>query len=239
MKNILAILTLTFSSLVCAQQIKFENRAFEKSVLTANPEMDKDHNGKISQEEAQSITELDLMELDLTNANDVKYFKNLKYLSLTINNIKTFEISDLEYLEKLYIARNNLKEFKISNLPALKTLACGVNPLEKVKIKDCPNIESLNIMDSQLKELNVTEFKKLKYLTVDGNKLKNLDLSSNLELIQISINNNRIDTIDITKNQKLEMHILYIDEKVKIIGTDEQMKKYNPGPRLIEMQEKQ
>jgi Leucine-rich repeat (LRR) protein len=232
MKNIFVVLAFSATNLCCAQSIKFENPAFEKAVLTKYPEIDINKNGSIEKNEAENVKELSLMELNLASANDVKYFISLERLSLTINNIEKFKLSDLKFLKELYIARNKLKKFKISNLPALETLACGVNQLEKVTIEDCPNIESLNIMDCKLTALDITKLKKLKYLTVDGNKLKELDISQNPELIQININDNDIKVIDITKNQKLKMKILYIDEDTQIIGTEEQIKNYSPMPEI-------
>jgi hypothetical protein len=232
MKNLLVLLILSIGSIAFAQQLTFENPLFEQAILQKYPQTDSDKNGKIDKKEAEAIKELNLMSLNITNANDVKYFKNLQSLVLTSNNIEKFKLSSFRYLEGLYIAHNKLTEFEITDMPALNTLACGRNNLQKVVVKNCPNIESLNMMDNQIQEINLALFKKLKYLGVENNKLKILDLSSNPELIQISINNNQIDTIDITKNQKLKMHILYIDDNVKIIGTEEQMEKYKPGPRI-------
>jgi Leucine-rich repeat (LRR) protein len=89
-------------------------------------------------------------------------------------------------------------------------------------------------MNNQITAIDLKSFKNLKYLTIDNNKLKELDLSKNLKLEQITIDNNEISEIDISKNQNLIMHILYIDKNVKIIGTENQMKNYKPGPVVIQ-----
>jgi hypothetical protein len=234
MKYIITLLGLCIASQAFSQKIDFEDPSFEKIVLEKYPDTDLNSNGKIERNEAERVKELDLMDLNITNANDVKFFKGLRYLSLTSNGIEKFSISNFQYLEELYITDNKLKEFTISNMPALKELACGRNRLQKATVNNCPNIESLYTMDNEIRELDLSPFKKLKYLTTDNNKLKKLDLSANPELIQISIKDNDIDSIDITKNQKLVMHILYIDPDVKITGTQEQMKKYQPGFELKE-----
>ena len=233
MKNLLALLTLSMGSMAFAQQLKFENPLVEQAILQKYPETDSDKNGKIDKKEAEAVKELNLMSLQITNANDIKHFKNLQSLVLTGNSIEKFKLRGFKHLEKLYIAANKLNEFEVTDMPALKDISCGRNKLQQVVFKNCPNIESLNMMDNQIENLDVATFKKLKYFNADGNKLTQLDVSSNPELIQINISNNQIKTIDITKNQKLVMHIQYIDADVKIIGTEEQMEKYKPGFKLI------
>jgi Leucine-rich repeat (LRR) protein len=233
MKKIFILITLLITNLNYSQAIKFENPDFEKTVLTKYPEIDINKNGSIEYNEAQTISKLDLMKLNIKNADDIKHFKNLTYVSLTINEIVDFKLEGLQLLKELYIARNKLNNIQISNLPSLERFACGLNELTKVKISNCPNIVSLNMMDNTIQELNLKQFKKLKYLTVDNNKLKKLDLSNNPDLIQIAINKNEIETIDITKNQNLKMNILYLDEKVKIIGTENQLREYEVAPTIL------
>lgn len=223
-----------FTAIICtAQSIEFENPEFERLVLEKYPEIDLNKNNRIEKNEAESLDKLSLIEVNITNANDIKHFKNLTYLSLTFNDIEEFKIKDFLKLEKLYIARNKLKKLEINNLPSLNEFGCGINQLTKVKIKNCPNIISLNMMDNKIKKIDLTQFKKLKYLHVGNNKLKKLDLSNNPDLIQIHIDENDIKIIDIRKNKNLKMHILYIDDNVKIIGTEEQLSKYKKAPKLI------
>jgi len=230
--KIISTVFLLVAAIYSAQSLKFENPEFEKIVLAKYPEIDSNKNNRIEQNEAESLEKLSLMETNLTNANDVKYFRNLTYLSLTINNIKEFKLKDFFKLEKLYIARNKLNKLEIYNLPLLNEFACGLNQLTTIKIKNCLNIVSLNIMDNQIKKIDLSQFKKLKYLTIDNNKLENLDLSNNPDLIQIVIDHNNIKTLDITKNQNLQMNILYIDDDVNIIGTPEQLSNYKPASKV-------
>lgn len=234
MKKLLFILFLISFSITFSQELKFNNSNLERIILNKYPEIDQNKNGKIDKPEAESLKELNLMKENLENISDIVFFKNLEYLSLTTNKLENLKINNFKYLKKLYCARNNLKILEISNLSNLVEFACGLNKLTVVKIKNCPNIESLNMMDNFITEIDLKQFKNLKYLTVDGNKLKELDLSKNVNLEQITINKNELKEIDITKNQKLIMHILYIDKDVKIIGTENQMKNYRPGPIVIQ-----
>ena len=230
MKKFILIISFFFIQSTLAQSIHFTNPDLEKTILLKYPEIDLNKNGKIEKEEAESILRLDLMKQNLTNADDIQYFRNLEYLSLTINDITKLKLSDLKKLKEFYCARNKLVEFEISNMPLLKDLAIGRNELKTVSIINCPNIESINMMDNQINNFDFKPFKKLKYLTIDNNHFEKLDLSRNLDLIQINIRKNNIQTLDITKNVNLKMNILYIDSDVKITGTPEQIKNYKPGP---------
>ncbi|MCT2406398.1 hypothetical protein NZD88_02365 [Chryseobacterium antibioticum] len=230
MKKTLFIIFLFCAKFISAQSIHFTNPSFEKSVLLKHPEIDWNKNGKIEKEEAESVSRLDLMEQNLTNADDVKYFKNIEYLSLTINGITKLKLHDFYKLKEIYCARNKLSEFEIANIPSLEQLAVGRNELKKVTIINCPNLQSINMMDNQIRDFDVKRFKKLKYLSIDNNQFEKLDLTNNPELIQIVINKNNIKTIDITQNPNLMMNVLYVDDNVKIIGTPEQMKNYTKAP---------
>lgn len=230
MRYLFYILSICICNMACAQNNVSKSTSLTQNILKKYPHIDLNKNGKIEASEAENITELDLMGMNITDVDDIVIFKNLHSLSLTSNKLEKFKVSNLEHLEQLYVANNNLKEFEVSNMPALKDIACGRNQLQEVKIKDCPNIESLNVMDNQLKKIHLMSFKKLKYLTADGNQLKEVNLSANSELIQVAVNDNNIKTIDITRNPKLQMHILYIDANVTITGTEKQLKEYRPAP---------
>ena len=205
-----------------------QNQNLEDVILKKYPEIDVNKNGKIEKNEAEIVKNLNLMELHLTNIDGIQIFRNLEYLSLTINDIEKFRLKDFPNLEKLYVARNKLKVLEISNMPKLKEFACGLNELEKIKIINCPNIESLNFMDNKIADIDLKDFAKLKYLSADHNKLTKIDFSKNPELIQFLIHGNQIKEIDISKNPNLKLNILYIDKNVKINGTDKQIKNYTP-----------
>ncbi|SHK53118.1 leucine-rich repeat domain-containing protein [Epilithonimonas mollis] len=233
MKNLLFLLSITALTVAYSQVLKFENQYFEKAILRKYPKLDFNKNGKIDKKEAESLRELGLMSQNLTNVNDIRFFKNLEYLSLTNNKIEKIKIENFPNLTKFYCARNNLKTFQISNIPKLQELACGRNQITEVMIKNCPNIESLDLMDNQISNLDLRKFLKLKYLVADNNRLKELDLSNNPELIQITINNNDITRLDLRRNINLNMKILYIDDKVQIIGNKNKMNSYRRPPTVI------
>lgn len=228
MKNLVLISLFFLTCNFYTQDIKFKNSQLEKVILKKYPGIDINKNEKIEIEEALKVNDLNLMEENLVNVEDLIFFKNLRYLSLTINEIQSLKLKNFPHLEKLYCARNKLTQLEISDMPKLQELAFGINLLEKVTIKNCPNIESLNFMDNKINIIDLDEFSKLKYLSADDNKLTNINLSKNPDLIQFNIKGNPINEIDISKNSNLNLKILYLDEHVKIIGTAKQMEKYTP-----------
>lgn len=209
-----------------AQNIEFKDRVFFREILNYEPKIDLNNDNIIQLDEADKVYELRLMKKDLTVVDDILHFKNLKKIVLTDNRISTLNISALEYLEEIYCAKNELSTLIIHDLASLRGLYCGVNDLKFVKLFNIENIESLNLMDNELKQIDLTNFKKLKYLILNTNKLKTVDISQNRNLIQVSVDGNSLKKLDITNN--LNIKFLYIDNNVKLIGNENQLK---PTPK--------
>ncbi len=224
MKKAFLILLLTNTFIFYSQTIDFKSEKFLNGILKKYPEIDVNKDLLIQKSEADKLKKIDLMEQNIDDVSDLKYFENLEYLSFTINNIKILKLNDFLYLKEIYCARNLLSVLEIRNLPSLKLLACGLNDLKNVKIENCPKLESLNLMDNKIEYIDLSSFSNLKYLTIDNNKLENLDLSNNKDIIQINLNNNNLKELDLKNNEKLKLNICYIDDSVKLILNKKQTK---------------
>ncbi|GAB3014816.1 hypothetical protein GCM10027051_18010 [Niabella terrae] len=233
MKLFLNLLFIVCFQVGFSQELKFEYPNLEKAILKKYPEIDLNSNGKIEKREANKVEKLNLTESQLIAISDIKYFKNLRFLSVLDNFIEEIVLDDLPKLQVLYCTKNKLTKLKISNMPKLEEMACAGNQLSTIEMVNCPNLKMLVLRDNRINSLDLHNFKKLKHLAVDDNQLSSLDISGNPALTQFFINGNKIDQIDITRNQKLMMEILYMDDHVKIIGTPEQMKKYKKAPVVI------
>lgn len=235
MKKTFLILLLINTFIFYSQNIEFKSEKFLNGILKKYPEIDLNKDLQIQKSEADKLKKIDLMEQNIDDVQDLSNFKNLEYLSLTINEIKHLKLSDFKYLKEIYCARNLLYILEIKNLPSLKQLACGLNDLENVKIENCPKLEYLNLMDNKIKYIDLSSFLNLKYLTIDNNKLDNLDLSKNKNIIQINLINNNLKELDLKNNDKLNLNICYIDDSVKLILNEKQSKqnKSNLPPPVI------
>lgn len=235
MKKTILILLLTNTFIFYSQTIEFNNEKLFNVILKKYPDIDINNDLQIQKSEADKLKKIDLMEHNIDDISDLKYFENLEYLSLTINNIKNLKLNDFLYLKEIYCARNLLSVLEITNLPSLELLACGLNDLKNVKIEKCPKLEYLNLMDNKIEYIDLSSFSNLKYLTIDNNKLENLDLSKNKEIIQIDLKNNNLKELDLKNNDKLNLNICYMDDSVKLILNKKQSKqnKSNLPPPVI------
>lgn len=91
MKFYLILFVTALSKLLLAQEIKFENPYFEKVILERYAEIDLNNNRKVDVNEVKNVKKLNLMKLYLNNINDIRYFKNLRFLTLTDNDIERFQ----------------------------------------------------------------------------------------------------------------------------------------------------
>ncbi len=224
MKKAFLIVLLTNSFVFYSQTIEFKSEKFLNSILNKYPEIDINKDLQIQKSEADKLKKIVLMEQNIDDVQDLSNFKNLEYLSLTINEIKHLKLNDFKYLKEIYCARNLLSILEITNLPSLKQLACGLNDLKNVKIENCPKLESLNLMSNKIDYIDLSLFSKLKYLTIDDNNLEYLDLSKNKDIIQINVNENNLKELDLKNNEKLNLNICYIDDNVKLILSKKQSK---------------
>jgi hypothetical protein len=228
----LVMMGLVFMNLSYSQNIVFEDKKFEKAIFKIEPKIDLNKDGIIQVSEAEKVAELNLMQNNISNAEDIKYFVNLRYLALTDNKLKSFNISGFTKLEELYCAKNRLTELNISNLPVLKRLAFGSNKLNNATLENLPNLESLDLFENNFSTIDLSGFSKLKYLSVNSNELVDLKINENKELIQFIAFENNLKEIDITTNKKLKLGICYYDDGVSIISNGKKMKNLKKGEFL-------
>ena len=79
-----------------SQNIEFKSEYFKNILLKKYPEIDINKDSNINIEEANKLKSVDLMEQNINDVQDLQHFKNLEYLSLTINNIKYLNLNDFK-----------------------------------------------------------------------------------------------------------------------------------------------
>lgn len=160
---------------------------------------DLDRNGKLSMEEAEKITRLDIgtYDLQIKSLEGIEYFKNLEYLKAAGNgeaqrgDVSRLDLSKNLKLETLICSFNKLYELLLGNNTTLKYIDCHSNTELFVKIGENPSLRyldcnyteeldgnlggctSLEYIDCsylvRLSNLNVAGLKKLATLNCEGN----------------------------------------------------------------------
>lgn len=134
--------------------------------------------GKLTLEDMQSVTELDLSNKGIVDIQGIQYLTNLKKLDLTGNNIKFID---------------NLK-----NLTSLQELSLNQNSIENIQaLSYLKNLEQLDLYSNQISDLSpLVELVKLKQLSVMENKVTDVSMLKNLLNLEILVlQNNEISDV--------------------------------------------
>lgn len=142
---------------------------------------------------------------ELTNISDLKYFKNLK--ELTIHNCAIEDISvlsELQYLKKVDLSDNNIVDLSVfEECPQLEELVIDDNQIKDLTpLSAAYNLKSLSVAGNNISEipLEIQSLKMLNQLDISRNRLINIDNLSDLKnLIELNVASNKISqTPDLT-----------------------------------------
>ena len=152
--------------------IQFKDRYFLAALLETytvewnnewyDVDVDKNNDGKISEKEAASVEVLalgkaeDLSGKDIRNADELKYFTSLKYLSTFLNKqLISLDLSGCTALTELECYGNQLTTLDVSNNTALESLSCDYNQLTTLDVSNNTALKTLWCPDNQLTSLDL------------------------------------------------------------------------------------
>ena len=90
---------------------------------------DKDHDGTLSQDELNRVTELYVDHANIKDLTGIELFPNLDKLDCKYNNLTRLDVSKNTKLTKLYCESNQLTGLDLSKNTALTELDCALNQL--------------------------------------------------------------------------------------------------------------
>ena len=174
-------------------------------------DIDKNNDGQISEKEAASVEVLDLEKAedqygnDIRNADELKYFTSLKYLTLSVNKqLTSLDLSKNTALTELYCNFNQLTSLDVSGCAALKYLNCDYSELTSIDVSGCAALEVLLCYSNQLTSLDVSGCAALEYLELSfNNQLTSLDVSGCAALKYLNCYSNQLTSLDLSKNTAL------------------------------------
>ncbi|PKH52342.1 hypothetical protein CXF68_17295 [Tenacibaculum sp. Bg11-29] len=180
------------------QIINFPDANLKTALLATSPAIDTDGDGEICIEEAEKLTNLSLHNKNINDASGIEYFKNLKLLFLSQNNLTSLNFTNNTKLEQLFIFHNNLTSLNIINNTKLEILHVNDNNLTNLNIDSNLSLKRLDATNNQLSVIDISNNVNLESLYLTNNKLKKLDITNNnSKLSEITISNNLISEIDI------------------------------------------
>lgn len=173
---------------------------------------DYNHNGKISMDEAELITEIDFSEAgihDLVSLKGIEYMINLRVLKCSGNKLTSLDLSHNTSLTLLYCGNNNLDALDVSKLTRLQILWCKANNLTSLDVSNNPDIKELTCYSNQITTLDVSNNKQLTELSCHANKITNLDLRGATALESVLCNNPNLTFLNVSGLTKLKYLTCY------------------------------
>ncbi|KIA97787.1 hypothetical protein OA93_12460 [Flavobacterium sp. KMS] len=205
---------------------------FEDKLIALNIDRD-GKNGKVKTENIESVTKLDVSNLDITDLTGIQDFKNLKTLycngsnsfnvstgkltkldvsknlmltelNCSYNQLTNLDVSKNLSLGVLYLNNNKFTEINFSANKNLTTLICSNNPITKINTSENPALAYLYCTDVSVTSLNVTNNLALKALDFERNTITDIDVSKNTALEFLNCAQNPISSLNLTNNKNLK-----------------------------------
>lgn len=159
---------------------------------------DTDHDGKLSMEEAASVTYMSIIGESIKSLDGIEYFTGLTQLFLRDTQVSSLDLSKNTKLEVLQCAQNKMTRLYVSENTSLRNLECPGNQLKFLDVSKNQQLEGLYCGNNQLTSLDLSNNKKLKYLSCKNNLLSSLDLNNNFQVEVLDCSFNRLSTLDVS-----------------------------------------
>ena len=189
--------------------------------------------GNLTDEEIESVTEIDVLGKGIANLQGIEFFTALTYLDCQYNELTALDMSNNTALTELYCKRNKLTALDVSNNTALTYLDCHYNELTALDVSNNTALTYLDCHYNELTALDMSQNTALAELVCSGNRLttlnvagctalteldcsKNqltlLDVSNNTALTDLNCNNNQLTALDVSQNTALEVLTCFINQ---------------------------
>jgi Leucine-rich repeat (LRR) protein len=148
--------------------------------------LDLNYDGKLSPDEAEGLTVIDIQYYQIASLAGIEYFPNLTHLYCNNNKLTSIDMSKNTALIWLDCNNNRLTSLNVSKNTALKYLRCDDNQLTSLDISKNTDLTDLWCSGNQLASLDISRNTALDVLHCDDNQLTSLDISKNRDLIGLS-----------------------------------------------------
>lgn len=179
---------------VCAKM----NDAMLKKYCIEN--YDYNHDGKISLEEAEFVTEIDIYGEGVYSLAGIEYFPNLRILDCANNNLTSLDVSKNMNLKILDCWSNDISVLDLSKNTALVDLSCHGTLIKSLDLRNCKALRDVLCGGNRtLSTLHVSGLSKLEALTCRDSNISNLDLSGCTSLLRLDCSGNNLTELNVSK----------------------------------------
>ena len=194
------------------QNIIFEDENFKAYLIS---QFDKNNDGEISFEEAESIQLIDICTDSISSVTGIEHMPNLRVLycqgtarfykddKISHGRLKEIDISQNSNLVYFACNNNSIKSLDVSNNPKLEDINCSGNEIVTLDISNNPNLEYIECGFNCIKSLDVSLNPNLSGLNCEHNQLVAIDIRNNSRLMWVNISANCISIFDTHNNREL------------------------------------
>jgi len=177
-------------------------------------------------ESIDTIVELDLTYLGISDATGIEDFTALKYFGCSDNNLTELDCSGNPALLYLICDGNDLSNLNLTENFVLQKLWASNNELDELNLSNCLNLEVLdlrannfstldlginealtwvNASENELVSINCSGLSNLHNLSCYTNNLTEIDLEGLSELSSLNVGNNGITALELSHCPNLEI----------------------------------
>ena len=164
---------------------------------------DINNDGKLSYDEIQLVTRIDVGSKNIYSLEGIELFENLHILFCLINQLTALDVSHNTALRQLECDYNQLTALDVSNNIALESLHCSNNQLTSLDVGNNTALWDLQSSRNQLTALNVSNNTALTVLRCNYNQLTSLDVGNNTALWDLQCAGNQLSVLNVSNNTAL------------------------------------
>ena len=165
---------------------------------------EKDNDNYLTSYEVRRIKWFTYVNKSLTTVPFLRYFKCLKHLDLSENELGTLDLSANTQLEYAKLYDTKLTSLNLSGLTKMNHLDCGYNELQSLSISHMPELTYLDCYWNQLTTINTSYNTKLEtFAASKQSTLTSIDVTKNTKLTSLNVSECGLSSLDVTKNTQL------------------------------------
>ena len=138
---------------------------------------DSNKDGMLTRREVASVTDVEVVNLNIKSLQGIEYFTSLVSLDCSYNYITALDLSNNTELKYLNCLSNRLTSLDLSHNAELTYLHCCYNRLEQLDLSHNPNMQEVICSDNRIESLDLSQNGVLIKLECQSNLLTTLDVS--------------------------------------------------------------
>ncbi len=152
-----------------------------RTYVSENFDKNINNKGRLTEAEANAVTEIDVRNKGIASLKGVEYFTKLTKLRCNNNQLTELDVSGCTALIGLNCAANQLTSLDVSGCTALTDLSCYNNQLTSLNVSGCTVLEVVYCNNNQLASLNVSGCPALKSFDCYKNRIRGAAMTALVE----------------------------------------------------------